>query len=459
MKSLIITLLFTLSLNAFTKVDRKKQIYIEAQAHYQNQDYFTALDKIAQLYKYETPDQNIQHFIEELVTFTGTHYFNTFTDLELRKLNIPTTDLIMAKRNLYLNKFKYAHKRLKRMPKGHRLYSEALLVKGTAYLKEKEYQKAIKTYQECSDVAYGWEKRTEGKQQNYFAVLKETCIINIARIHYKQKDYKLAIRHYEEIPKKSFKWPYTLMEKAWAYYYTGDYNRSLGILLTYNSPLLESYFMPEAEVLKAMNYFKLCLYEDALELIDQYYNTYAPRSQKLKSLIASQSSKDLYYFDLMFSPLEETEKDNKFIRNLVTQVSKRIKYNLDLNSYYAMNTEIYRANKGANLKLLLDMQRDLKEQINHYVKVSMYNFINEIHDLSTEMFNLKLEILSRKRDLAYKNKTFKEDRSRGDFRNISRAPDQEFWKFKSEFWADELGDYSLALTSSCKTRRLQPDAN
>ena len=190
MKSLIITLLFTLSLNAFTKVDRKKQIYIEAQAHYQNQDYFTALDKIAQLYKYETPDQNIQHFIEELVTFTGTHYFNTFTDLELRKLNIPTTDLIMAKRNLYLNKFKYAHKRLKRMPKGHRLYSEALLVKGTAYLKEKEYQKAIKTYQECSDVAYGWEKRTEGKQQNYFAVLKETCIINIARIHYKIKETK-----------------------------------------------------------------------------------------------------------------------------------------------------------------------------------------------------------------------------------------------------------------------------
>ena len=99
------------------------------------ENYFTALDTIAQLYKYETPDQNIQHFIEELVTHTGTHYFNTFTDLELRKLNIPTTDLIMAKRNLYLDKYEYTHKRLKRMPKGHRLYSEGLLVKGTAYLK------------------------------------------------------------------------------------------------------------------------------------------------------------------------------------------------------------------------------------------------------------------------------------------------------------------------------------
>jgi tetratricopeptide (TPR) repeat protein len=453
-------LIFIISLSAFAKVDQRKvDIYKQALKHYQNQDYFTALDKIAQSYKFQTPDQNIQHFLEKLVTHTGTHYFNTFTDLELRKLNIPTTDLIMAKRNLYLDKFAYTHKRLKRMPKGHRLYPEALLVKATAYMKAESYTKAIKTYQECADSAFGWEKRTDSKQQNYFAVLKETCIINIARIHYKQKDYKLAIRHYEEIPKKSFKWPYTLMEKAWAYYYTGDYNRSLGILMTYNSPLLESYFMPEAEVLKAMNYFKLCLYEDALELIDRYYNTFAPRSKNLKALIGKQKSNSLFYFDLMFSPIEESEKKNKFIRNLVTQVSKRVKYSLDLNSYYAMNTEIYRANKGANLKLLLNMQTDLKEQINHYVKVSMYNFINEIHELSSEMFNLKLEILSRKRDLAYKNKTFSKDRSRGDFNNIKRRPDQEFYTFKSEFWADELGDYSLALTSTCKTRRIKPDEN
>jgi hypothetical protein len=435
-----------------TKLDR---LYKKSLQHFKEKDYFTALDLIAHRYKYVTPDQNIQHYIETLVAHTGTHYFNTFSDLELRKLNIPTTDLIMAKRNLYLSKFRYVHKRLKRIPKGHRLYSEALLVKGTAYLMNKEYSKSLKIYKQCSDVAYGWEKRTENKQKNYFAVLKESCIINIARIHYMQKNYELAIRNYEDIPKKSFKWPYTLLEKAWAYYYIGNYNRSLGILLTYNSPLLESYFTPEAEVLKALSYFKLCLYEDALTVIDKYYTTYAPRSSQLKKVIRGQNSKDLYYFNLMFSPLVHSEKENKFLRTLITQMSKRIKYNLDLNSFYKMNEEIYRANKGANVKLLLRMQRDLKEQINHYVKVSTYKFINEIHSLSSEMFNLKLEILSRKRDLAYKNKTFKNNRSRGNFNNITREKHQEFWTFKSAFWADELGDYSLGLSSTCKTRRIR----
>ena len=37
-------------------------------------------------------------------TFHFFIYF-AFNDLELRKMNIPTTDLIMAKRNLYLHKY------------------------------------------------------------------------------------------------------------------------------------------------------------------------------------------------------------------------------------------------------------------------------------------------------------------------------------------------------------------
>lgn len=448
---LFITLMFSSNLLAQTK--EIEEAYRKAIFHYKKKDYFTALDVIAKKFKFQTPKPKIQRLIEVLVGHTGTHFFNTYTDLELRKLNIPTTDLIMAKRNLYLGKYKYTYTRLARMPKAHRLYPEALLVKATAYMKEANYSKAVKTYKQCAEAAFQWEEKLDDKKQNYFSILKETCIIDIARIHFKMKNYKLAIRNYENIPKTSFKWPYTLLEKAWAYYYDGNYNRSLGILLTYNSPLLESYFTPEAEVLRALNYFKLCLYEDALDVVEKYYTTYAPRSNKLKNVILNQGKKDLYYFDLMFTPISDSEKENKFMRNLVTQMSKRIKFNLDLNSFYKINKEIYRNNKSANVKLLLSMQKDLKEQINHYVKVSMYRFINEIHSLSSEMFNLKLEILSQKRDLAYRNKTFKKDRSRGNFENIKRQPSQEFYTFKNAFWADELGDYSLALSSTCKTRK------
>ncbi len=98
------------------------------------------------------------------------------------------------------------------MPKAHRLYPEALLVKATAYMKEANYSKAVKTYKQCAEAAFQWEEKLDDKKQNYFSILKETCIIDIARIHFKMKNYKLAIRNYENIPKTSFKWPYTLLE-------------------------------------------------------------------------------------------------------------------------------------------------------------------------------------------------------------------------------------------------------
>lgn len=448
MKLLITGLLFIISIPSLTaKVDKRDIIYKEAVELYNRKNYFTALDKIATQYKYKTPDQNIQHFIEKLVKHTGTYYFNNFKDVELRKMNIPTTDLIMAKRNLYLKKYRHGIKRLKRIPKGHRLYAESLLIAGTIYNMKRDYKNAKKKWSHCSEAAFNKEKQHEGKTQRYFAVIKETCIINIARMEFKQKNYEKAIRLYEDIPKASFKWPYILIEKAWSYYYLGDYNRSLGILMTYNSPLLESYFIPEAEVLKALNFHKLCLYDDALNIINRYYSIYAPQSEKLKSVIKAQKG-SLYFYNLMFSPIEESEKSSHFLRNLITQVTKRVKYNLDLNTLYALNTELVRGDEKSNKKRILNMKKDLEEQINHYVKVSMYRFINEIHSLSAEMFNIKLEMLSSKRTLIYKNKLMAKEK-RGSEKNIKRKEYQEFWTFNNAFWADELGDYTFGLKSLC----------
>jgi hypothetical protein len=437
--------------NSFAKSDIKDKVYWEAMDLYKGKNYFSALEKIGSQYKYQTPDQNVGHFIEKLVVHTGTHYFNTYKDLELRKMNIPTTDLIMAKRNLFLKKYKYASKRLLRMPKGHRLYSESLLVLGTIEYEQKKYKKAEQIWQKCAIIAKEKEDAEEYKIKRYYAVIKESCVINIARMKFKQEEYEEAIKHYEAVPKASFKWPYLLLEKAWSYYYLGNYNRAIGILITYDSPLLESYFLPEAELLKALSYYKLCLYDDALVIVEKYYKNYAPKSNGLKKVINSRKGK-LYFYNLMFSPLEESEKEHKFLRNLITQVSKRVKYNLDLNTLYALNTELVRSDKKANLGKVLAVREDLEEQINHYVKVSMYRFINEIYELSKEMFNLKLEILSDKRTYIYKSKK-SNNIKRGSFENIDRKEYQEFWTFQNAFWADELGDYSLGLKSQCKSRK------
>jgi hypothetical protein len=67
------------------------------------------------------------------------------------------------------------------------------------------------------------------------------------------------------------------------------------------------------------------------------------------------------------------------------------------------------------------------------------------------MFNLKLELLSKKRDDLYSSEAKEsEKRNRGNESNINQKSNQYFFDFNGSFWADELGDYSFGLSSQCK---------
>src|SRR5690606_19538490 len=155
-------------------------------------DYFLALDTIARQYKYQTPSKKVQDYIEKIVKTTGSYYFNTYNDVELRKFNVPTTDLIMAKRNLYLNKHFYAIKRLEAIPKDHRIDTEALLLKGVVVAMKNDYQAAEKDYKECQ-VASEMFSKVNGqinKNHRYFNYSKDTCSTNHARNVLEQENHE-----------------------------------------------------------------------------------------------------------------------------------------------------------------------------------------------------------------------------------------------------------------------------
>lgn len=425
---------------------------LESKKQYNAKKYFKALDIIAKEYKYKEPDALTKQYIERLVKKTGTHYFNTYDDTELRKINVPSSQLIMAKRNLYLNKYSYALKRLDLIPNSNRFYPESLLVKGTVYFNLKKYKSAAKEFNNCFEKAQEREKFFKSKIKRYYAVIKESCAINIARIYFNSKKYEQAIKFYEKIPKNSFMWPYTLIQKAWAYHHIKEYNRSLGILMTYDSPLLESYFEPEAQTLKALNYYELCQYEDALRVIDTFYKVFKPRADKLKSIINKGKNTPLYFHKLMKTPTDKLTNVNRFIRNLKTQASKRVKYNLDMYTVANLKKEYEITKDNKDRQTLREINHDLLEQINHYLKVSFYRFLNDIYEQSQNLFSIKLEVLSNAREQVYdqvKRVTLK----RGDAKNIKRKANQEYWGFKEEFWADELGEYSFSLESKCKLKK------
>ncbi len=388
-----------------------------------------------------------------------------FIDLEYDVLNkfkrFKQISFILGIKYFRDQEYKGAYRALQYIPKKSPFYPEANLTQGTILDLLGYHKRSIYKYTACQKAAKKLQDNaSHPKQQRYYMIINETCTIHVARSFYKKKNYEKALEMYDQITKESYLWPTILLEKAWSNYYLENYNRSLGLLVTYKSPLLKSYFFPEGEVLTALSYLKLCLWDDAYYVIKQYYKVYSARSIHLKKILQKHETSKSFYYKLVFAPLEYNEKQNPFVRNLVTQIRKKIKFGLDYTYLKRAKNELKHLKRFKKTKLikfatqlLTGLVKFQSESINHFAQKSMFNFINDIHTYSYEMFSIYLDIIARKRTLLYENKNLVSDRSRGSLEEVNIRTSHDFWNFEGAFWADELGEYSFGLKSNCETAK------
>lgn len=409
-------------------------------------------------------DAELEADIETLVLKTGTMAVLNLDEKRLESFNIPSISLILGTRLFNKDQNAKAYEILSRIPETHQFAGEAALIKGTIRNLERKNIEALNLYESCVKKSTAQESGVKGeKLKRYYNYLKETCIIRSARVKIEEKKYEDALATYEQIDKRSYKWPYILMDQAWAHYYLKDYNRALGLTVTYKAPLLESYFFPEAEVLMALSYYNLCLWDDSLKVVDHFYDFYQPKALALKEILGKNKMSHTYFLDLYYADPETRGNLNPFIRNLITQTRKQVKFNLDLASLKAAKDELallkrlknkneFTENLEGNLDSTISF---IGAKINHYIKKEIFTFVNEIHKHSYSMFNLKLELLSKKRDDIYNAKALAANtRDRGSDVNVNRKTSQYFFDFNGSFWADELGDYSFGLQSACQETKV-----
>lgn len=423
--------------------------------------YFSAIPYINNYLEDHTQiDAQLEQDIETLVIKTGTMAVLNLEEKKLEKFSIPSISLILGTRLFNKEQYEKAYSILSRIPETHKFSIEADLMRGTIKNLERKHIEALNFYNSCNRKSSAQENGSSGeKLKRYYTYLRETCIIRAARVKIENKKYDEALELYEQIDKRSYKWPYILMDKAWANYYLKDYNRTIGLAVTYKSPLLESYFFPEAEVIMALSYYNLCLWDDSLKVVDHFYEYYQPKADALKDILGKNKKSDTYFLDLYYADPKTRENLNPFIRNLITQTRKQVKFNLDLASLKSAKDELALIKKLKNKNnFTAELENNLdatiafiSAKINYYIKKEIFTFINEIHKHSYSMFNLKLELLSKKRDDIYNTPiNAKNERNRGSEINVNRKTTQYFFDFNGSFWADELGDYSFGLQSQCK---------
>ncbi|MGE3611315.1 MAG: tetratricopeptide repeat protein [Bacteriovoracaceae bacterium] len=454
MKAIIQTFLLLISFNVFsTSQEMEEKRY-----------YYTALNEFFKETHQRPILKDDVNKLEELLFYTGIEILEDYENSLLEKYPTSSTRFVLGKKAYNNKDFKKALESFSLIHKDHRYYPESKMLEAEIHFFRNDEIKENESFNECQKSAEKNESSAESdKIKRYYRMINEVCLVNKARHQYKKGNYQSAIDAYNKIPKQSYKWPYILLEKAWAYYQLGDYNRSLGLLVTYKSPLLDTYFFPEAEYLAALAYFKLCLWEDSSIIINQYYNFYRPRFHSLEDFFNKNRNTPQYFHNLLNANQDFKSSSDEFVKQILTRLKKQIRFSLDLNTIHKINKEIKsiasneKGKKGDEMLLhLLAVKENMITKINYNAKTDIFQFLESVPFYSSELFKINLEIVSRKRDLIYTNRKLIAERSRGDYSNVKRNKFEYFWKFKGAFWADELGDYSLGLKSNCEIQKNNP---
>lgn len=421
--------------------------------------YFSAVPWMKDyLVKHNGPiDSDLERAFDKMLYVTGVRSFESLPESVLRRSNSGNIHYIMAKRHLKQNRNQEALNELNRVNGDHPAYPFVAHMKGTINSILNRNAEAETQFKDCVRVSERMISKADTliiKEQ--LQVNRDYCTAGIARTQFAAKDFVKSELNYLDIQKESPVWPEILFEEAWTSYYAKNYNRTLGKLVSYKAPVFDFVFKPEVEVLKALAYLKLCLYDDAKKTVDEFYDTLLQPSRDLRNFINGRSKDYRYYYGLMSDfegnravPLPILENALRSIRKDGAFLELKGALGAAVNEYNNIRKQrrsTFNSTLTTNLKVVLDEYRSV---LGAYVRAGLVSKYAELYSSFVGMSYIKLEVLALRKEKLYQSDGTQGERKRGDVKYIERNDKQYFWTFNGEFWADELGDYVFALRSEC----------
>ena len=348
-------------------------------------------------------------------------------------------------------------------------YPSSLFLRGTAYLLLGQVNEGVTDFRACANMA-DKVPYTKNITKQEARELKNRCLAGVARGIYQGKKYNDAELAYEAVEMDSFSWPQVQYERAWTAIARGDYNRALGRLVTYKAPALTWFHDSEVEMLRAISYLQMCIYEDVDKEANIFMAKYGKVGQEIKSMLEASADGNTRELVKLFQRGVEAMKSKIQSEDPIHQVMNRFvrsPYFVQLaytgekvRKEYAYLNRIGDAGRrgiGGFLRDVLIWRWQTAQEVGGI-------FVRD--RLSTEYKNLlanvatidivKLEMLRRAKARAEAvSSTVNEgvdvwgNRKKGSLGKPYTRRDQYFWDFNGEFWTDELGDYVFALRPEC----------
>ncbi len=297
--------------------------------------------------------------------------------------------------------------------------------------------------------------------------LRELAFLQLARIHYENRQNRYAIFYYGKMPWGGERWLEGLWEASYAYYRIGDYEKTLGNLITLQSPYFRDEYFPESYILKAIVYYENCRYPEARQVLEQFSRTYEPVYDELQKITGGQRPAQGYYELVRDAanapgggPMRKIMKlalSDQTVRKLsesIGEVEREMDEGIgarradfrgsalakDLLDKLKASRSAMVDEAGARSRSKLEWERDgLRQLLAQALRIQIEVSRKEREALEGSLAKgSQVDVV---RDLKYSHAV---------------SDEQLYWPYEGEFWRDELGTYSYTLTKGCKDRINRP---
>lgn len=297
------------------------------------------------------------------------------------------------------------------------------------------------------------------------------ALLGMARTYYQAKRWDLAIDVYRQIPKDVDLWHDALFEMSWAFMMAGDYRNVLSNLQSMHSSFYDSYFVPESILLRGIVYLSLCKYDEVQKTLALMERLYQPILDGLNQATADLQDPVMAFdeFEKLTPALADFRQGKRTTKKFIMPLIAAAEITRDGGFKQAyrylgklrdekerikdMGNKWRRSGIGSYAeKILTNRIVSAKKIVGSVIRARLEEMKLQLEEHFQQASFTKYELLNAKKEVLQAKISGKSKSRTDDSRDRSYFVQNgwEYWKFRGEYWLDEIGNYFYVGNNECQ---------
>ncbi len=338
---------------------------------------------------------------------------------------------------------------LKMVRKDDPFYPEALSLQGVVLSMQGRHEQALAPLQDAMKAGHA-----AGRDARFFDVVN----LNLARAYYAAGNYPRAIEHYAEVRRESPYWLEAEFERAWAHFRLSDMNGVLGLTHDHAGPFFEDEYFPEGRLLRVYALFLMCKFPEASKEIDRFRELYTPKQATLDAL-ARRSPQDLFeQMALAVEPPGENAPASELPEWFTFRFRHDDRFADSLNAVHHADDELGRLAHVRSHPFSEKAARWVEERKAEIIRQEGRRIADRVAAMKAQLDGMLGDIEMAKLDMMqFETRLYERASVTGKApearRMVTRKfrvkPNQRWWPWEGEYWADEVGYYRVTAKPEC----------